>query len=383
LRLVYVTSTLPHGPLEAFLLPEIAALERLGHEVWIVPMYPRGERIHADAEAYRGRTLSEPLASPAILAAAARELRPAPLARVLRSRPRTAAKNLVAHPKALWLARQLRELRPDHVHAHWASTSATVAMVAAERARVSWSLTAHRWDIAESNLLRTKARSACFVRAISEAGARELRERVGLPGWSPVVLRMGVQLPKRQAKPRDGRALRLLTPANLLPVKGHRYLFEALVGLEEVALEVAGEGPLRPTLEEQALGLPVEFLGAVSHTEVLAGLEGRRWDAVVLPSAPTSDGEREGVPVSLIEAMAAGVPVLSTECGAIPELVTEGSGLLVTPADPAALRAALERLRDPQLRRELAAAGRARVESEFDVDRIAAELADRFASCSS
>jgi glycosyltransferase involved in cell wall biosynthesis len=100
-------------------------------------------------------------------------------------------------------------------------------------------------------------------------------------------------------------------------------------------------------------------------------------------SAPTSDGEREGVPVSLIEAMAAGVPVLSTECGAIPELVTEGSGLLVTPADPAALRAALERLRDPQLRRELAAAGRARVESEFDVDRIAAELADRFASCSS
>jgi glycosyltransferase involved in cell wall biosynthesis len=383
LRLVYVTSTLPHGPLEAFLLPEIAALERLGHEVWIVPMYPRGERIHADAEAYRGRTLSEPLASPGILAAAARELRPAPLARVLRSRPRTAAKNLVAHPKALWLARQLRELRPDHVHAHWASTSATVAMVAAERARVSWSLTAHRWDIAESNLLRTKARSACFVRAISEAGARELRERVGLPGWSPVVLRMGVQLPKRQAKPRDGRALRLLTPANLLPVKGHRYLFEALVGLEEVALEVAGEGPLRPTLEEQALGLPVEFLGAVSHTEVLAGLEGRRWDAVVLPSAPTSDGEREGVPVSLIEAMAAGVPVLSTECGAIPELVTEGSGLLVTPADPAALRAALERLRDPQLRRELAAAGRARVESEFDVDRIAAELADRFASCSS
>ena len=136
-KLVYVTSSLPHGPLEAFLLPEIAALERLGHEVWIVPMWPRGDRVHADAEAFEARTLSEPLVSSAVLASAARELRPAPLARMLRSRPRTVAKNLLVHPKALWLARRLRELRPDHVHAHWISASATLAMVAAERAGIA------------------------------------------------------------------------------------------------------------------------------------------------------------------------------------------------------------------------------------------------------
>jgi glycosyltransferase involved in cell wall biosynthesis len=138
---------------------------------------------------------------------------------------------------------------------------------------------------------------------------------------------------------------------------------------------------LRAELEERAHGLPVRFLGAVSHTDVLADLEASRWDAVVLPSAPTPEGDQEGVPVSLIEAMAAGVPVLSTECGAIPELVTEGSGLLVPPADPAALRDALERLRDPELRRSLAVGGRRRVETDFDVDRIAAELAERFAAC--
>jgi colanic acid/amylovoran biosynthesis glycosyltransferase len=380
-KLVYVTSSLPHGPLEAFVLPEVAALERLGHEVWIVPMWPRGERVHADAEAFDARTLSEPLLSSAVLTSAAREVRPAPLGRMLRSRPRTVAKNLLVHPKALWLARRLRELRPDHVHAHWISTSATLAMVAAERTGIAWSLTAHRWDIREANLLRAKARSACFVRTISEAGAQELRERVGLPDWSPVVLRMGVQLPAATATPRGGQELRLLTPANLLPVKGHRYLFEALAGLDGVSLDVAGEGPLRAELEERARGLPVSFLGAVSHTEVLAGLEAGRWDAVVLPSAPTPEGDQEGVPVSLIEAMAAGVPVLSTECGAIPELVTEGSGLLVPPADPAALRGALERLRDPELRRSLALGGRRRVETDFDVDRIAAELAERFAAC--
>jgi glycosyltransferase involved in cell wall biosynthesis len=79
--------------------------------------------------------------------------------------------------------------------------------------------------------------------------------------------------------------------------------------------------------------------------------------------------------------MASGVPVVSTASGAIPELVTEGAGLLVPPRDPRALGAALERLRDPAVRRELAAAGHARVEAEFDVERIAAELAARFADC--
>jgi len=382
-KLVYVTSSLPHGPLEAFLLPEIAALERRGHEVWIVPMYPRGERIHADADRHRERTVSEPLVSRSVAAAAARALpRSLPaLGRTLRTRPRLAVKNLAVHPKALWLARLVRELGTEHVHAHWAAASATLAMVAAEQARVPWSLTAHRWDIREDNLLRTKASSACFVRAISEAGARELEERVGVEGWRPVMLRMGVELPSGRATPREGGELRLVTPANLLPVKGHRYLFEALAQLEGVSLDVAGEGSLRSELERRAKGLPVEFLGAIPHPELLESLTGGRWDAVVLPSVPTPEGDREGVPVSLIEAMAAGVPVVSTSCGAIPELVTEGTGLLVPPADPAQLADALQRLRDPELLQRLSAAGRNRVETEFDVERVAARLGELFAAC--
>jgi glycosyltransferase involved in cell wall biosynthesis len=382
-KLVYVTSSLPYGPLEAFVLPEIAALERLGHEVWVVPMWPRGERIHADAERHSERTLSAPVVSPAIAADAVRGLpRSLPkLTTTLRTKPRLAAKNLVVHPKAVWLARRLQELEAEHVHAHWAAASATLAMVAAELAQVPWSLTAHRWDIREANLLPAKARSACFVRAISEGGARELEQRVGLDGWHPVLLRMGVELPASTATPRDGGELRLVTPASLLPVKGHRYLIDALAGLDGVTLDLAGAGPLREELERRALGLPVRFLGPVSHPELLAGLVEGRWDAVVLPSAPTPEGDQEGVPVSLIEAMAAGVPVVSTRCGSIPELVTEGSGLLVPPADPPSLSGAIESLRDPELRRRLSLAGRERVEREFDVDRIAAKLAERFARC--
>jgi len=382
-KLVYVTSSLPYGPLEAFVLPEIAALERLGHEVWIVPMWPRGDRIHEDAERHRERTLSAPVVSPAIAADAVRGLpRSLPLhTRTMRTKPRLAGKNLIVHPKAVWLARRLHELQADHVHAHWAAASATLAMVAAELAQVPWSLTAHRWDIREASLLRAKAQSACFVRAISEGGAHELEQRVGLEGWHPVLVRMGVELPERTATPRDGDELRLVTPASLLPVKGHRYLLEALAGLDGVTLDLAGAGPLREELEQRALGLPVTFLGPVSHPELLSGLVDGRWDAVVLPSARTPEGDQEGVPVSLIEAMAAGVPVVSTECGSIPELVTEGRGLLVPPADPDALRSAIESLRDPDLRRQLSPAGRERVEREFDVDSIAAELADLFAAC--
>jgi glycosyltransferase involved in cell wall biosynthesis len=386
-KLVYVTSSLPHGPLEAFVLPEIAALERLGHEVWIVPMYPRGELLHEDAEPHRPRTLSEPLLSADIAREAVRELPASPgralslLARTAAARPRIAVKNVTVYPKGLWLARRVRELEAEHVHAHWASVSATLALTGAELAGVPWSFTAHRWDIREGNLLRTKARSACFVRTISESGARELRERVGLDGWSPTVIRMGVDLPASTAPSREEGPLRLLTAANLLPVKGHRYLFEALAVLDGVVLDVAGEGPLRAELEDRARGLPVTFLGAISHSELLERLRGGSWDAVVLPSVPTDEGDQEGVPVSLIESMASGVPVVTTVSGAIPELVTDGAGLLVPPRDPRGLAAALKRLRDPALRRELAAAGRARVEAEFDVERIAAELAARFAAC--
>ena len=261
------------------MLPEIAALERLGHEVWVVPMYPRGELLHEDAEPHLARTLSEPLLSAEIAGEAARELPAAPgralslLARTAAARPRIAVKNVAVYPKGLWLARRIRELGAEHVHAHWASVSATLALTGAELAGVPWSFTAHRWDIREGNLLRAKARSACFVRTISESGASELRERVGLEGWSPTVIRMGVDLPASTAPVRTDGPLRLLTAANLLPVKGHRYLFEALAGLEGVALDVAGEGPLRAELEHRARGLPVTFLGAISHSELLERLQ--------------------------------------------------------------------------------------------------------------
>jgi glycosyltransferase involved in cell wall biosynthesis len=262
-----------------------------------------------------------------------------------------------------------------------------MAMLAARIAEIPWSVTAHRWDIAENNLLRDKAESASFVRVISAHGAEELCRIVGLDGFEPSVLYMGVDLPlPAPPKPHTG-PLRIVTPARLVEKKGHEYLLEAVQALRSrgIALhvDIAGDGPLGPALRQKAtdLGLQndVVFLGTIPHDELLRRMEIPEWDAVVLPSVVTRSGQLEGIPVALIEALARGVPAVGTDTGGTPELLGEGAGILVPPRDPETLAHALERLAThPELRADLARAGRARVEERFDVDRVASALAARF-----
>jgi glycosyltransferase involved in cell wall biosynthesis len=122
----------------------------------------------------------------------------------------------------------------------------------------------------------------------------------------------------------------------------------------------------------------VEFVGQRTRSDVLALLA--TTDVLVAPSVPTSGGKREGLPVVLIEAMAAGVPVVASHLSGIPELVEDGvTGLTVPPGDPDAIAAAIERLlADPGLAASYARAGRARIEAEFDLDRNAARLSALF-----
>jgi colanic acid/amylovoran biosynthesis glycosyltransferase len=153
-----------------------------------------------------------------------------------------------------------------------------------------------------------------------------------------------------------------------------------------VRVELAGDGPLeKPTRARVSqLGLTgmVEFLGRVSHDDLLADLERGRWDVMALPSIVTHDGQLEGIPVSLIEAMACGVPVVGTDAGGVPELLADEAGILVPPGSHGELAAALELLaRDPRKRGALAERGRARIEAAFAVERIAAALLDRFRDC--
>jgi glycosyltransferase involved in cell wall biosynthesis len=183
---------------------------------------------------------------------------------------------------------------------------------------------------------------------------------------------LGVEVPERIVEPPE-RVPRILAAARLAPVKGHRYLLEALGKLAARGIafqcDLVGEGPLREELEAltRRLGIAdrVAFLGRLPHDEMLARLNGAEWDIAVMSSTEIGE-EFEGIPVALTEAAAAGIPIVASHTGSIPEIVTPENGLLFPQCDAERYADALQTLLvDPKLRRQMGRAGRLRVEESF------------------
>jgi glycosyltransferase involved in cell wall biosynthesis len=398
MRIIYVTQALPFTKLEAFIIPEIASLARSGIEVRIIPRSPMRAITHGDAQPLESMSVARPLLSTEIVISACGEFLRSPVRAVRALRFLLASrslgiflKNLAVYPKALWLAGIARAWKAKHIHAHWAATVSTMALIASEVSGVPWSFTAHRFDIIENNLLDLKIKKAAFGRFISRNGL-EMARSLNIDGLDQKaqVIHMGVDLPhptgglSRLAAPRV-----VLCAASLLPVKGHRYLVESIAILRrrglEISLWIAGEGELLLKLQQQvqSLGISkqVQFLGQLSHAELLGLYRENRVGIVALPSIDLGNGEHEGIPVSLIEAMSHEIPVVSTATGGIPELLRGEAGLLVPAADPDALADAIQRLTlDSELRESLARRGRARAEEEFAVENVVANLIYRFGS---
>ncbi len=387
MRIVYVTANLPYGTDEAFLVPEIAAIQAQGHELLIVPRSPRGGAIHG--EHLLENSVSESLYSKAVAQSALRvpvEKWSSMVKRMMGSRSSSVvAKNLAVLPKAAWVAELATRWRADHIHCHWAGTTATMAMAASDLSGIPWSFTLHRWDIVENNLLVEKARSASLVRFISEDGLRMARE-LGVPASDHVrVIHMGGEMPS--VRPTPGGTV-CLCPARLVEIKGHRYLLEAWKKLRAMgvngSLWLAGDGPLRTWLESFATELnirdSVRFLGMVSHS-VLLDLYARGGIALtVLPSIDMGNGGHEGIPVALMEAMSYGVPVIGTRAGGTSELIQSGTGLIVEPRNVAELATAIQSTIDhPEEAQRLGERGRRHVESEFNVACTSAQLVEAFA----
>jgi colanic acid/amylovoran biosynthesis glycosyltransferase len=212
----------------------------------------------------------------------------------------------------------------------------------------------HRYDVVLNNLLGDKLRSARFGRFI----ARRILERAS-PMVAPdaiaraTVLHMGVPLPPAPVgEPPQHEVPVVLCPARLVRVKGHIHLIDAAALLKErgipFRLLLAGDGPeegrIRRRISELDLDGNVHLLGLVPHAELQRRYRDREVDCVVLPSVDLGMGEHEGISVALIEAMAHGIPVISTRTGGLPELLGDGAGIMVPPAHPDALAAALEPL---------------------------------------
>ena len=281
------------------------------------------------------------------------------------------------------LADALRAAGVSHLHVHFAYAAGDVARVASALTGIPWSLMLHGtadFEYPAVLTLADKLRAASFTACASWFVRAQALRTVPTEVWDRVVVvRCGVSVPPEPRKPNPGAPLKALCVGRMSPEKGHSGLLRALARTRETRLEVVfvGDGPTRAALESEAreLGLAdrVHFLGARPEEAVIEELANA--DLFVLPSL------MEGLPVSLMEAMALGIPVVAPHVAGIPELVMDGrDGLLFPPSDWDALGTLLARLlSEPGLRERLGAAGRARVTAEFAIDRVVEPLWKRLA----
>lgn len=389
MKVLYVTKQLPFAETEAFILPEIASHAAQGWDVWLSPTQS-GPLVHEDGKRLLSRTLYAWLLAPRVLLSFIAGVATQP-AKTLgwgiraAGSGKLAIRNLAVWPKGVWLGRQAKQLGIDHIHIHWCSVPATMGMIAADIAGVPFSITAHRYDIAQGNMLVEKARRATFIRAIDQDGADEIAAQIVPTGVKPWLLRMGVKLSSDAAPLREGilSPLRLVMAARFVEKKGHHVLFEAVNILRRSGLpatvDLFGGGPLAQALEaaveSRGLKQEVRFKGVLDHKALLAALLSGDYDIAVLPSLVAGDKDKEGIPVFLMEAMGAGLPTVSTPNGGIRELAEGDSCLLVPERDAEALAAALEHLaRDADARLRLAAAGRRKVSHDFEIEACMGKL---------
>lgn len=326
-------------------------------------------------------------------------------------RPRLVYQTLAA----LALARRIRPKHITHIHAHMAHVPTTIAMVAAHQLRIPFSFTGHANDIFPNRaLLRPKLRRAAFVSCISRWHQSFYHDLAGVPLSKLPVIRCGVDIPNKEAcafgpcstaqpsadSPDAQRPFHVVAVGRLIKKKGFDVLLDALALLRtsnptlasRIHLSIAGDGPEMPSLAAQVSDLcptaqpssdqpapSIKLLGALPNPAVRSLMLST--DLFVLPCRIDPSGDRDGIPVVLMEAMAAAVPVISGRLPAIEELVEhESTGLMVPPGDAQALAEALARiLTDDALRARLAAAGRQRVIDEFseyvNIDRLTTALA--------
>ncbi|GEO92944.1 glycosyltransferase [Kocuria flava] len=393
-RVGYVLKVYPRFS-ETFVVSEILAREAQGEQLEIFSLrhstdprfHPEPARVQAPVT-HVGRP--ERAAEGWAVLARAAEVVPGFAGRLAALLPELARTEASEVHQGVALATAVVEHGITHLHAHFASLAARVAEIASRLTGVPFTVTTHAKDIFHESvdpdrLRRTLARARTVV-AISEHNRRHLAGRFPEHAATLRLVRNGLELerfPYRDPRP-PGERLHVAAVGRLVPKKGFDRLLHAAARLRaegrSLRLSIAGGGELAGPLGALAarLGLEdaVELLGPRTQAEVAALL--RTADVFAAPCVVGPDGNADGLPTVLLEAMAMGVPVVATDVTGIPEAVREGpprTGLLVPADDVAALARALARAADPGFDRVgTARAARALVEREHDGARQAAAL---------
>lgn len=361
-KIAYVMSRFPHLP-ETFILREMNALVEDGWPIALYPLVLQEQAVvHSEAQVWLSKARRLPFFSWGVVKANGRFFLKSPR-QFLTIWVRTIKENLKSLnfliraiallPKAAYAAQLMQQEGIQHIHAHYATHPALVAWVIHQLTGIPYSMTVHAHDIfVRTAMIETKLRDAVFIAAISEFNRAYLAKLVGewVTEKIPVV-HCGIVPENYQAHTNSlkaGQPIEIITIGSLQPYKGQTYLIEACARLRERQIpfrcRIIGEGEERPNLEKQIaayqLESQVELLGAKTQEEVAQLLASAH--CYVQPSIITPAGKMEGIPVSIMEAMACQLPVIASQLSGIPELVRPNeTGYLVPPTDATALATAL------------------------------------------
>jgi len=390
-RVGYVTKMYPRFS-ETFIVNEVRGLERRGVEIEIFSLRaPVDTRFHAALADVAAPVRYVPRAARAADAWSAlaeahdrldlRALPAATLVDLLAADPEDAV-------QALWVATAAHDAGLTHLHAHFGSVATTVARLAAAVLGIGYTFTAHAKDIFHESVdpadLRDKLADARAVVTVSDHNLAYLRDTYGPAADSVVRVYNGLDLDEHARATAPRLSGRVCAVGRLVEKKGFGDLLDALALLvaagRDVHLDLVGSGPQEAGLRGRtaALGLDahVTFHGPLPQDRVRDVVA--RAAVFAAPCVLGADGNRDGLPTVLLEAMALGTPVVSTPVTGIPEAVRDGAtGRLVPPGDAPALAAALGALLDdPDEARRLADGARALIEREFDVVATSRRLLD-------
>lgn len=387
LRIGYILCHFP-VPSETFIINEIIALQSIGIDIHPIALFPSElcqEKLvakikRAKHDIAKSKTTQAYANSP--LFGKARQL---------------VAKHALSESYvelAVYVADYVLENKLQHLHAHFAAESALVAMLVSELTGVPFSFTAHAYDLfinnpgrpgeTRDNRLKALLDRAANVVVISEFNKRFLLQ-IGGTYFADKIKVIHCGIDTDHFVPQDRRhsdTLTLLCVGRFVQKKGHEFLLKAFRKVVDVLpdtrLRLIGEGNLKPAMTALCMKLGLEdtvtFLGNLP-SEIVAE-EMKRADIFVLHSVTADNGDREGIPVSLMEASASGLPVISTHHSGIPELVIENrTGFLANERDIDQLAAHILRLgKSADLRHQQGIAGRLYVQTKFNQTVEAAKL---------